>query len=186
MRLMVSTALVVCVFASTALADTTPLGGARLRPQDSRVKSALREGAVRSATFKALLDRLEHSDVIVYIAVNPSMKSNLSGALTWMTRAGGFRYVRASISPELNLDRMIATVAHELQHAVEVSDDPTVLDENSMVAMYRKIGRQNNGDNSNRWETVAAQQTGFRVRRELVAAPATITMARVSSERNEL
>ena len=43
----------------------------------------------RSATFRALVNRIEASNVIVYIAVNPSLKSSLSGALTWMTRAGG-------------------------------------------------------------------------------------------------
>ena len=37
------------------------------------------------------------------------MKSNLSGMLTWMTQAGGFRYLRASISTDLSLDQMIAT-----------------------------------------------------------------------------
>jgi len=89
-------------------------------------------GAARSTTFKALVDRIEASHVIVYVALNPLMKSSLSGMLTWMTRAGDFRYVRASISMDLTPDQMIATAAHELQHAVEVIEGDSVNDEKSL------------------------------------------------------
>ncbi len=60
---------------------------ARLRPQDDRADATvLREGVARSATFSALVDRIEASNVIVYVAINPMLKSNLSGMLTWMTQ----------------------------------------------------------------------------------------------------
>jgi hypothetical protein len=109
------------------------------------------------------------------------MKSSLSGTLTWMTRTGPYRYVRASISTDLNFDQMIATVAHELQHAVEVIEDETVVDEKSLIALYRKIGSQSSAASPNRWETAAAQEAGFQVRRELVAAPASTTIARAGA-----
>lgn len=178
MRLMPIVALSVFVTAATAFA-AGPGAEVRLRPQDSRLEQVLKEGARRSATFKSLVDRIEASNVIVYVALNPIMKSSLSGMLTWMTRTGSYRYVRASISTDLTFDQMIATVAHELQHAVEVIDDETVTDEKSLVALYRRIGRQNSSAAPARWETDAAQQAGFRVRRELVEAPAS-TIARAS------
>ena len=169
----------VLLSASIAAAEKGPSGEVRLRPQDKRLEQVLKAGAARSATFKSLVDRIEASNVIVYVALSPIMKSNLSGMLTWMTQAGDYRYVRASISTELPFDQMIATLAHELQHAVEVIDDPTVVDEKSLVALYKRIGRQNSNAAPARWETQAAQDAGFRVRRELVEAPAT-TMARAS------
>jgi len=89
-----------------------------------------------------------------------------------MTRAGDYRYVRASISKDLTFDQMIATVAHELQHAVEVVEDDTVVDEKSLVALYKRIGRQNSTTSPAHWDTTAAQNTGYRVRRELNEAPA--------------
>src|SRR5690242_11798903 len=98
-------------------------GGPRIRPQDARIRQVLEAGAARSTTFKALVDRIEASNVIVYVAISPLLRSSLSGSLTWMTQAGEYRYVRASISPEMLFDQMIATVAHELQHAVEVIGD---------------------------------------------------------------
>ena len=183
MRLLPALALCVVVLTSSTLAAKAPDSEARLRPQDARLTSLLRQGAARSTTFKALVDRIEASNVIVYVARNPLMKKNLSGMLTWMTRAGNYRYLRASISTDLTSDQMIATLAHELQHAVEVIEDESVTDEASLVALYRRIGKQSGAAAPMRWETMAAQETGFRVRRELVAAPAS-TVARSGDTRS--
>ena len=173
--LLFGTAVTSPVFAAKA-----PTGEVRLRPQDARLEKLLKEGAARSTTFKALVYRIEASNVIVYIALNPIMKSNLAGMLTWMTRSGDFRYLRASINPDLSPEQMIATVAHELQHAIEVIEDDSVIDEKTLVGLYRRIGHQNSNAAPARWETTAAQEAGFRVRRELVATPAASTIARAS------
>jgi len=182
MRLLLTVALVASVSISPALAAER-VGGPRLRPQDARSAQVLQEGAARSATFRALVDRIEASNVIVYIAVNPIMKSNLSGMLTWMTRAGDFRYVRASIKTELTFDQMVASVAHELQHAVEVIEDESVTDERSLIALYKRIGHRSGSAGQSGWETVAAQRTSTRVRRELVSAP-TIVLARAGDSQS--
>ena len=57
-----------------------------------------------------------------------------------MTKAGGFRYLRAAISTDLSSDQIIASLAHELQHVVEVIEDSNVVDERSLVALYKRIG----------------------------------------------
>jgi hypothetical protein len=182
MRVLLTVALVASLSISSAFAAER-IGGPRLRPQDARSTQVLKEGAARSATFRALVNRIEASNVIVYIAVNPIMKSTLSGALTWMTRAGEYRYVRASMSNELTFDQMIASVAHELQHAVEVIEDESVVDERSLVAMYKRIGKPSRAAGPSGWETAAAQRTGTQVRRELVAIPATV-IARASDSQS--
>jgi len=176
MRLLLVLALCVVVLSASELAAAVPNTTNHVRPQDNRLTELLRAGAERSATFKTLVDRIEASNVIVYVALNPLMKSNLSGMLTWMTRAGEHRYLRASISPDLAADQMIATIAHELQHAVEVIEDETVNDEKTLVALYKRIGLQNSAAAPSRWETVAAQQTGYQVRKEL-GIPALIARA---------
>ena len=173
MRLLLSLVLCAVVMSSPALIAASPVIGSNLRPQDNRLTQLIRAGSVRSATLKSLVDRIEASRVIVYVAINPRMKPNLSGMLTWMTQAGGYRYVRASISNDLTADQMIATIAHELQHAVEVIEDETVNDEKSLVALYRRIGQQHGNASPSRWETDAAQRTGFVVRKELATVPVT-------------
>jgi hypothetical protein len=173
MRLLASLVLSAIVLSSPAIVAGSPVASTNLRPQDERLTQLLRAGAERSATLRSLVDRIEASRVIVYVAINPLMKPNLSGMLTWMTQAGGYRYLRASISNDLNADQMIATIAHELQHAVEVIEDETVNDENSLVALYRRIGQQKGHASPSRWDTDAAQRTGFVVRKELASAPIT-------------
>lgn len=179
MRLLLSVTLCAVAISFSAVFAAVPATSRNLRPQDDRLSRLLRDGSARSATLKALIDRIEASKVIVYVSINPMMRSNLAGMLTWMSRAGEFRYLRVSINPDPTPDQMIATIAHELHHAVEVIDDETVNDERSLVALYRRIGEQSGLSSPTRWETAAAQRTGVQVRRELVGVPATI-VARAS------
>ena len=172
MRLLLSLALCAVVMSSPVLEAASEVIP-NLRPQDDRLTALIRAGSERSATFKSLIDRIEASRVIVYVAINPLMKPNLSGMLTWMTKAGGYRYVRISISNDLAPDQMIATIGHELQHAVEVIEDEAVRSEESLAALYRRIGQQSGNASPSRWETDAAQRTGFVVRKELASVPVT-------------
>ena len=144
----------------------------RIRPQDPRLVDLLRAGVARSATFRAIVDRLEAGSLIVYVSLSPTMRSSLAGKLTWMSKAGRFRYLRATINTEQSFEQMIATLAHELQHALEVSDDDSVVDQRSLLSLYKRIGRPSVSGTSQGWETAAAQETGFQVRRELIAFPA--------------
>lgn len=164
---------------ATASADTTRDGGPRLRPQDARTTQMLREGMARSGTFRALVERIEASNVFVYIAVSPFIKSSLAGKLTWMTQSGRYRYLRATLNADQTADQAIATLAHELQHVVEVADDEMVVSEKTLVALYKRIGEPSRAVASTGWETVAAQETGYRVRRELVESTATSVAARL-------
>ena len=143
---------------------------ARIRPQDPRLANLLREGIARSATFRAIVNRIEAGHVIVYVSLSPTMQSNLAGKLTWISRAGAFRYLKATIKTEQSAVQMIATLAHELQHALEVSADPEVVDQRSLLGLYKRIGRQSLSGISEGWETVEARDTGWQVRRELLAA----------------
>lgn len=176
-------ALVLCAFVSMpALAAdfADSWRQARIRPQDARLTALLRDGMARSATFRALVNRIEAGNLFVYVSLSPVMKPRLAGKLTWMTRAGNYRYVRATINTEQASDQMIATLAHELQHAVEVIEDDTVSDQRSLQELYKRIGRQSHSGAITGWETVAALETGVRVRRELLSAAAAISASPVA------
>jgi hypothetical protein len=58
------------------------------------------------------------------------------------------------------------TLAHELQHAVEVARATDVRSAERFEAMYAALGTS---ANPRRYETAAAQDVGVRVRRELDA-----------------
>jgi len=145
-------------------------GGPRVRPQEDRVASLLQEGLLRSVTLRRLAERLEAGDVIVYLELQPRLHSRLSGCVTWMGRAGSFRYVRASIAPALPFDAAIASIAHELTHAVEVLDATAVVDERTLLALYRRIGISR-PDDPRSWDSRAAVSAGQAVRNQLRDTP---------------
>jgi hypothetical protein len=142
-----------------------------VRPQEARITALLQEGMLRSRTLHALVDRIEASNVYVYVALDHLMKPYLAGRLTWMGQANEFRYLRASINFDLSSDQVISTIAHELQHAVEVLDDQAVVDEKSLAALYKRIGKPSRPELNSGWETDAAKAMGFQVRRELSETP---------------
>lgn len=171
MRWLLGFVLCSAVLVSHVHADTggKPGGGdPRIRPQDPRSTQLLREGLDRSETFRALVQQIESSNVFVYVQVSPFIKSTLAGQLTWMTQAGPYRYLRATISPDQTMDQAIASLAHELQHAVEVMGDEQVVSETTLISLYKRIGQPSTAAVASGWETIAAQEAGYRVRRELV------------------
>lgn len=169
LTLLAAASIATHAFAAT---DDNTAQGARVRPQDPRLIQLLRAGLTRSATLRGLVNRLEASNVIVYISLSQHLRSSLAGKLAWVTKAGGVRYLRATINAEQPTDQMIATLAHELQHAVEVSADDSVVDQRSLVALYMRIGRPSPAGHAASWDTEAAQDTGYQVRRELMSAAA--------------
>ena len=174
-----------CLISASAFA-AVPNDEARIRPQDSRLADLIQDGIAHSPTFRAIVNRIEAGNVIIYVSLSPTMKSSLAGKLTWMTRAGAYRYLRATISTEQNRLQMIATLAHELQHALEVSGDDTVMDQRSLLGLYQRIGLPSASGLNAGWETVAAQETGFQVRRELIASAAAAATAARASDHTQL
>lgn len=173
MRLLL-VALFGLAFVGPASADapafSTQNGGPRVRPNDGRAATLLRVGLDRSPTLRALVDRIERSQVIVYLEMEPRLRRRLSGCLTWVAAVDRFRYVRASINPDLAFDQQIAAVGHELQHVLEIAEHPDVVSEPSLIALYRRIGLQRPYGGLD-WDTIAARDTGSVVRRELARMP---------------
>jgi hypothetical protein len=138
----------------------------RVRAADSRMAAALEEGLERSASFRAIVDRVNQLDVIVYIETQPLLRHRLAGRMTWVTATKDFRYVRVAINPDLQSTMLIASLAHELQHVIEVGEAPSIVDNRTLADHYRAHGLEKHV-NSDEWDTEAARRTGETVRREL-------------------
>ncbi len=80
----------------------------------------------------------------------------------------GQRYVRIQITLRGSPDDAVAVLGHELQHALEVAQEDWVYDQASMEALYQRIGTGSRGGN-HVYDTLAAQEVGRIVRRELLA-----------------
>ncbi|MBI2221921.1 MAG: hypothetical protein HYU53_12030 [Acidobacteria bacterium] len=121
-----------------------------------------------SQTFAEMFDRVERSDVIVYFEPSQRADSGLRGCVHFMGTAGRYRYIRAQIKTLMNRFDVVASLAHELQHAIEIADHPEVRSEESLAELYRRIGSEREW---RMFETDRAQTTGRAVRAEVLAAP---------------
>jgi len=143
----------------------------RVRPNDGRAAAALLQGLARSETIRMIVDRLETLKVIVYVEMQPALMHKLAGRMVWLAATEHYRYVRVSLSPEFSGESLVAVLGHELQHALEVALSPSIVDEPSLEAYYRKNGI-NMRSHASGWDTQAARDAGDLVRREIAASPA--------------
>ncbi len=139
----------------------------RLRPMDSRIRSLLEEGLAHSPSLRALVERLSRADVVVYLKCG-NLPSRLDGQLTFVSAAGGLRYVLVQLAWDRPVARRISALGHELQHAVEISEHPSIVDRASLAREYSRFGfaSESTGD-ATAFDTAAANETGHRVWREL-------------------
>jgi hypothetical protein len=133
-------ALGVLVFLTSLMAGTEPRDGSHVRTLDKELRTVIDEGLARSKSFRGLIARLDGSDVIVYIERECPMAPRLFGRLTLLGVGGDRRYVNVRISCMLTITQKIAALGHELRHAVEIADAPSVVDNASLAAEYRRVG----------------------------------------------
>ena len=148
-------------FTETALLDAPTR---RVRTTDHSVRKLLKRGYRQSSAFRAMVTRLQRSDVYVYVEEVPRLPGALEGRTMILPAAHGHRYVRIQIALRGSTEDAIALLGHELQHAVEIADAVEVTDEKGMEALYVRIGIRGG---AHIYDTLAAQEMGRRVRREL-------------------
>ncbi len=165
-------ACIAAVIAVTALslplhaASTVPIARARLRPQSPRVATWIANGLTRSPTLRALAERAERGDVIVYLEIAHDLDPALYACVSWLAAAPGARYVRVSLQPHLAPDQAISMLAHELQHVVEIIDHKEVTSSDTLAALYLRIGHRS-GRAGLSWDTRAALHAGDSARLEV-------------------
>ena len=137
----------------------------------------LDELIARSPTARDLVERLDHSDLLVYIRFQWFSTVTLRGRIGFLTESTHSRLLAIEIGCRYTRTDQLVALGHELHHAVEIADAPTVWDARSLAAYYPSIGdRTGFAASAETFETAAAAATGRRVRSELatIAAPAVI------------
>ena len=162
--------LLSCTFFAPA---SEPMRMARIRVLDASLACALSRGYMRSPTLRALVERVEDSNVIVYVDRHPPA-GRCDGRTQFVSAAAGYRYVRVTVKTDGVNDGLIALLGHELRHVVEVVDAPWVVDATGYAALYRRIGRPSASCRRPGWcfETQSAVDSGYRVLEELRHPPA--------------
>ena len=152
---------------STVAASLLSTENRRIRAATPRVGKLIDEGVQRSRTFAELVKAIHTTNVIIYVEATFGLPPDVSGRILFASVAGNQRYLRIQVQSTLGRDLLIATIAHEFQHALEVATDSTVVDEKGFLALYRRIGDGLHVGGS--YDTEAARRAGRRVRDELLS-----------------
>jgi len=137
----------------------------RVRASDSLAAQVLQQAAAESATVARLIAQLERSDLVVNI-VTGRVAGPFNGHTRVAASTPAVRYVRVTLRIPAAMPRLMATLGHELCHAVEIAGMPEVRSDTQLASAYTRIGWSPSGDGF--FETDAAVETGRQVAGELV------------------
>jgi hypothetical protein len=156
--------------AGESLAIETAPAHNQIRTTDRRLAGLVSEGMRTSPTFRSLVDRLNDSDVVVYLRCDAAPPLGVDGRMSFLASSGGFRYVVIRVSYLPSPARQVAILGHELQHAVEIAETPAIVDPESLAHEYTAtVGYRTFGVYAARqtFDSDAANQVGTRVLREM-------------------
>ena len=139
---------------------------ARVRSEDATIARLIAQAIEQSATFRREIEAINGTDGLVYVHAAPCRRGVRACLVHTVTLAGPYRLLNVKLGmgrPELET---IATLGHELQHAIEVLNDPLVRDDFSISVFFRRLAPTD----SHQFETPAALQAGLDIYDELIAA----------------
>jgi hypothetical protein len=168
-RALVIAATILCIAAATAAYAQPP--SPHIRPVTAEARELLDELVSRSPTAQQLADRLEESDLIVYVRHRWFATDTINGHIGLASSRARTRYLIIELACRRTRLQQLETLGHELRHAVEIAEEPSVISTASLSALYRRIGHFVSGGGAlEAYETAAASETGRQVRSELVSA----------------
>jgi len=150
----------ICLLALVSVA-ASPMP--RVRSTNPAIAAALVEADRRSPTFNALVRTIEGTDGIVYVE-RGICRRGVHACLTHaVTSGGGFRFLRIFVDSVDDVVELMATIGHELRHAIEVLSEPSV---RTAAAAYNFYSREA-ATARDAFETPAAIRAGIAVADEL-------------------
>jgi hypothetical protein len=134
----------------------------RVRSSNSAIGTLIRDATERSTTFRRLVEIIDASDGLVYVDAG-RCRHGVGACLVNVTAAGNNRILRVVVQPQKDDADLMGLIGHELRHAIEVIEDPTVTSTVAMYFFYRRQGTPR----GNSFETDAAVDAGMAVRAEV-------------------
>jgi hypothetical protein len=134
------TVSVISLYATTSAFDDTGRTVTRVRGATTDLHRLVLEGDARAPTFRALVDEIHASNAIVIVQFGMCAGGRFRSCVAGVAGSARQRSVRIIVNTRMVHDHLIATIAHELQHAVEILRDPDARDRRTVLALYRRIG----------------------------------------------
>jgi hypothetical protein len=113
----------------------------RVRSEDGHLSVVIAQAAERSPTFKRLLDSINTTDGLVYIAAGTCQQSVRACLHMTLDVAEPYRLLRVFVNPRGTTScELMALLGHELQHVVEVLSNPNIRSTPALVSFFHQIG----------------------------------------------
>lgn len=125
--------------AATVNAQVDQLQLTRLKPADAEMRRLVLDGYSRSAAFSELVNTLQQSNAIVVVQFGLCGGGRIRSCVSNVDGDERQRHIRIKVNTRTTDDRLIATIAHELQHAVEIVREPSAINAEQTLALYRRI-----------------------------------------------
>jgi hypothetical protein len=126
--------------------------------------------AQRSPAIREWIDRLQALDVIVYVRAKLFVQLELEGRIGLLSTVGTRRYLVIELACGRSELAQMATLGHELFHAIEIAEEPSVVSAETLADFYSRIGTRTGDTKGLRtFETEAAAAAGMRARHQLVS-----------------
>ena len=158
---------------SEARAFPMPSGGAsvdaecpvlpRVRSSHPYLRAMIEEAVVRSRTFRRIIGAIEATDGIVYVEHGDCKHGVHACFALDVTAAATCRILRVTVDARQPDWDVMASIGHELRHALEVLEDPGLVDAPRVYLFYAQTHHEKNRP----FETTAAVDAGFAVRNEV-------------------
>jgi hypothetical protein len=154
--------------AASAEARGPNSGDPHVRPADSSANVLVASAVERSAIVRDLATQLKATDVIAYVRVVPRAEGDRASSIHFQGRSSVSRFMVILVDQALPLERQIALVGHELQHAVDMAGATWITDQARMGQYFSLIGWKLPSPERG-FETVSAMQTERNVTKEMSA-----------------
>jgi hypothetical protein len=155
----------VSLIGSAAAAEARSTPAAHVRFNNARIAEVLEFAMDHSSRFRELVAAIEASNDFVYLDEGRCPKPSMRACLKILPTPGA-RRLFVFMTPREPLRSVVSQLAHELQHAIEIVAQPAVVDDETLRALYTRIGFQNcAGQALQCWET----DTALRVESDVIS-----------------
>ena len=134
-----------------------------VRSTDSSVAAVIERATRESATFRAMVDTIRAAHGIVYVQPG-KCGHGVRSCLVDVVQAGERRMLWVKVDVRKTDRALMASIGHELRHAIEVLADPSIKSGPAMVHFYLRTATMGAG---RAFETPGAILAGDRVHAEI-------------------
>jgi hypothetical protein len=158
----IAAAAIVSGSLGTAAADSIDMP--RVRSSHAYIRAMIDEAGRRSPSFRRLVETIDATDGIVYVEDGTCGHSVRACLTMSISSAAQYRILRVLIDVRQPDWEVMASIGHELRHAIEVLGNTSLKTTEAIYLFYKNEASHGAGES---FETEAAISAGNKVRNEV-------------------